>query len=224
MGESMTRGMPVRVGDRVRPPGFRETRVRDYERQLEAGDPDLPPTVQQHLAWRRAEAARRRRIPLADAMRACDEIRRAADRAGLESAVCGSVARRLEHVGDLDIAIILRDPDDRHHWTALRASAAPLAVDLRCAPIASRGALLAILSGPAEWSEALKVIATDAGYDLTGNRLHRDGVLIETPTEAELLAILGLPWISHEARSEPGHHVARLRALRAEQLSRQSSG
>lgn len=74
------------------------------------------------------------------------------------------------------------------------------AVEIAYTPAEARGALDLMMGGSTHYREGLRAEAAAGGYDLSGRGLKKDGVLIPTPSEQEVLRELGLPYRPAEYR------------------------
>ncbi|WP_102126907.1 DNA polymerase/3'-5' exonuclease PolX [Deinococcus planocerae] len=77
-------------------------------------------------------------------------------------------------------------------------------VEIAHGPAEVRGALDLMMGGSTEYREGLRAEARARGLDLSGRGLKRDGVILPTPTEADVARELGLPLRPAEYR-EPEH-------------------
>ena len=136
----------------------------------------------------------------------------------------GSLRRGQDLVGDIEIvaattrpadaiADLLTLPDSPHvlhraeRRLYLRIEGMQLGV--RLPDPDNAGAALLHLTGSGAHFEALRRHATAAGWRLTADGLHAgDGALHASPTEDEIYAVLGLPWIPPEIRDGAGEIAA----------------
>ncbi|GAA5511596.1 DNA polymerase/3'-5' exonuclease PolX [Deinococcus carri] len=77
-------------------------------------------------------------------------------------------------------------------------------VEIAYAPAGARGALDLMMGGSTGYRESLRAKAKARGFDLSGRGLKREGTLLPTPTEADVLRELGLPLRPAEYR-DPEH-------------------
>jgi DNA polymerase (family 10) len=145
-------------------------------------------------------------------LRKCPAIR--------ELEVAGSLRRRRETVGDLDIVAAAADSAAvMEHFIAFpginqvtgsgetKTSVAlkgGLQVDLRVVPPKSFGAALAYFTGSKAHNVHLRRIAQARGLLLNEYGLFRDGSVIAGRTEKEIYRTLGLPWVVPELREDRG--------------------
>ena len=137
-----------------------------------------------------------------------------------EVAIAGSLRRRKETIGDIDILAISEHPGD----TMKRFTALPLVesvyaagekktnvrlkngldADLRVIPKESFGAALNYFTGSKEHNVLLREIAIKKGLKLNEYGLYRGKKLIAGKTEAEVYEALGLRYIEPELREMKG--------------------
>lgn len=168
-----------------------------------------------------AEGSDRR--PLPEAQLAADEILRALRGSGapLETLVfAGSLRRRKETVGDLDIlatsarasdvmAVFTHLPDvgevklsgPTKSTVVLRGG---LQVDLRVVPPEAFGAALQYFTGSKDHNVRLRSLANQKGLSINEYGMTRGGTLVPAKTEEEVYASVGLPWIPPECRENHG--------------------
>ena len=150
---------------------------------------------------------------------------------GVQQAVAaGSLRRRRETVGDLDL-LVTAQPDSpvMDGFTAgtdvrrvlskgsTRASVvlrSGLQVDLRAVDPASFGAAWLYFTGSKAHNIALRKLAQDAGLKLNEYGLYRGEMRIAGATEASVYEVLGLPYIEPELREDRGE----INAARAHRL------
>lgn len=176
-----------------------------------------------------------RRVPLAGAAQVAaalvTELRAVPGVVRAEAA--GSVRRRRDTVGDIDVLVSVQGPSpvmDRFCGTAgvqrvlakgrTRASivlASGLQVDLRAVPQASFGAAWLYFTGSKPHNIALRRLAQDAGLKLNEYGLFRGTRRMAGDTEESVYRALALPWIAPELREDRGE-VEAARAGRLPQL------
>ncbi|MBI4117247.1 MAG: DNA polymerase/3'-5' exonuclease PolX [Parcubacteria group bacterium] len=138
----------------------------------------------------------------------------------------GSIRRRQETVGDLDILAISREPEkvidyfvkmpEAGHIYAKGPTKANIRLnngmdaDLRVLEPASFGAALQYFTGDKYHNIALREIAIKKGYKLNEYGLYKGRKLIAGKTEEEIYKKLGLAWIPPEIRVNSGEIKAAL--------------
>ncbi|GAB4370194.1 MAG: DNA polymerase/3'-5' exonuclease PolX [Acidobacteriota bacterium] len=230
--------VPATLAELLRVPGLGPKRVRllwkklgvttldDLEEALAADrlaglegfGPTLIDKVRRGLAERR-EHARRVRLDVADRVAASLVDRLGRGRRGIEIVVAGSLRRRRDTVGDLDVlatgstrGLITRftELDDVSEVLAAgqtRASvvlASGLQVDLRVVPRASFGSALQYFTGSKEHSIVLRRRAQERELKLNEYGVFRGARRVAGRTEEEVYAALDLPWIPPELRENRG--------------------
>ncbi len=159
--------------------------------------------------------------------------KRLKDLKGVEKlVVAGSVRRRKETIGDVDILVISEKPKLIMDYfvsmpEAVRVYAhgetksaikikSGLDVDLRVVPAESYGAALSYFTGSKAHNVALREIARDAGLKLNEYGLFRGKKVIAGRTEEELYKALGMDYVEPEMREDNGEiELAKKRALPA---------
>ena len=137
-----------------------------------------------------------------------------------DAMAAGSLRRRRETVGDLDLLVTASDggavcrhlvghPEVAKVLQAgdTRASVVlgnGLQVDLRVVPPASRGAALMYFTGSKAHNIRLRNLAIAQGMKLNEYGLFEGGRRRAGATEQEVYAALGLPWIAPELREDRG--------------------
>lgn len=135
-------------------------------------------------------------------------------------AVAGSMRRRKESVGDIDIVVVAKDGNmilrqlaqfdgvrDVVSQGGTRATvilAMGLQVDVRVVPEASFGAALYYFTGSRAHCIAVRRIAQGKGLKLNEYGLYRDRRRIAGRTEESLSRALGMAWIPPELREDDG--------------------
>jgi DNA polymerase (family X) len=156
--------------------------------------------------------ARRLVAPILDAVRRHPNV--------LRAEVCGSLRRRAETIGDLDILFSSADPGPvLAHFVALPDVAAVLAhgptkasvrladgvqCDLRGVSDAQFAFALHYFTGSKAHNIAMRKRAIARGLKLNEYALEGDGSSIPCATEADLFAALGLAYIPPELREDTG--------------------
>ncbi|MGN6527170.1 MAG: DNA polymerase/3'-5' exonuclease PolX [Burkholderiaceae bacterium] len=140
---------------------------------------------------------------------------------GVEQAmVAGSVRRRRDDVGDIDLVVAARAPAGVVAEFARGARVAQvrsqgttrgsvvlrdgLQADLRCVAPASFGSALLYLTGSKSHDVALRRLAHAKGLKLNEYGLYRGARRIAGATEESVYAALGLAWIPPELREDRG--------------------
>jgi len=144
--------------------------------------------------------------------------------AGLKSvkkvAVCGSIRRWQETIGDGDILIVSDNPENImpffismpeviHVYGQGRTKSSVklksgMDLDLRVVPEESFGAALQYFTGSLDHNVALRQIAIKKGYKLNEYGVYKGKKQIAGATEEEVYRILGFPWIPPEIRTHTG--------------------
>jgi len=185
-----------------------------------------------------------RRVPLATAAQVAAAL--VADLQAVpgvqQAVVAGSLRRRRDTVGDIDVLVSTEaDSPVMERFAAgmgvervlakgrTRASIVlrgGLQVDLRAVPRASFGAAWLYFTGSKAHNIALRRLAQDAGLKLNEYGLFRDARRIAGDTEESVYRALGLPWMEPELREDRGEfeaaragrlpHLVRLQDLRGD--------
>jgi len=145
-------------------------------------------------------------------------LRRAPGVASVEAA--GSLRRRRETVGDIDLLAVAADPGpvmerfarypevrevlSRGSTRSSVVLRSGIQVDLRVVPAASRGAALVYFTGSKPHNIALRRIAQAKGLKLNEYGVYRGRRRIAGETEESVYASLGLAWIPPQRREEDG--------------------
>lgn len=132
----------------------------------------------------------------------------------------GSLRRRRETVGDLDLVATSPDPaqvmERFVHLAGIREVRlsgetkttvilnSGLQVDLRVVPPSAFGAALQYLTGSKDHNVHLRTLALQKGLSLNEYGVTREGRLIPTPTEEEVYAFAGLQYVPPEIRENLG--------------------
>ena len=140
--------------------------------------------------------------------------------------IAGSLARRKETIGDVDLLAIIapkagRDANSRvmnfftrlesvkKVWSKGQTKASLRMVegfdmDLRLLPAASYGAALQYFTGSKEHNVALRQIAKNKGFKLSEYGLFYGRKIVAAQSEKEIYEKLGLQWIPPELREDVG--------------------
>lgn len=141
----------------------------------------------------------------------------AAHLAGLEARVAGDARRGLETVRTARVSVTGSAQDVTARLSGLVEELSPVEkkplfsgrldgvpVEIAYAPAEVRGALDLMMGGSTHYREQVRAAAKAQGFDLSGRGLIRDGTVMLTPSETEVLRELGLPYRPAEYR-EPEH-------------------
>lgn len=136
------------------------------------------------------------------------------------AAAAGSVRRRRETIGDIDILVVSKTPETIMDFVVslpevetVRAKGGTktlvrlrdgLDLDVRVVPRESFGAALQYFTGSKSHNVALRKIAALKGYKLNEYGLFRGKKMIAGETEEEIYKILGLAYIEPELRENRG--------------------
>jgi DNA polymerase/3'-5' exonuclease PolX len=154
------------------------------------------------------------RMPLAQAQAVAEEL------VGLLGLWCerlevaGSIRRGKAEVGDIELLAVPRQATALDLFggagaTTERISYDGVAVDLFAVlPPAEFGLLMAIRTGPADWSHRLVTPRRQGGWLPDHLRVHdghiehiRDGEVVPTPEEPEVFRVVNQPYVLPERRS-----------------------
>ncbi len=175
-------------------------------------------TAQAILEGLQLAAAAGERVYLAEAKAVSDEIV-----AGLltvpgvyQAAAAGSVRRRNETIGDLDVLATAADSAAAMDFLAAHALVekvlargdtkqrvrlkSGLELDLRVVADASYGAALQYFTGSKEHNILVRKRALERGLKINEYGVYRDDILVAGHTEDDVYAAIGLPWIPPELR------------------------
>lgn len=179
-------------------------------------------TEQRILEATATQDARERRLPLDVADdRAGTLVAFLSEQPGVTGVdLAGSLRRRRETVGDLDIVVTAGDGEavmrafTQHPDVTSVTSSGPtrgtvlldhgLQVDLRVVPEESRGAALQYFTGSKAHNIRLRGIAQSRGLKLNEYGLFRGDSRVAGATEESLYAALGLQWVPPELREDRG--------------------
>ena len=144
-----------------------------------------------------------------------------------QTAIAGSLRRRRETIGDLDLLVVADDsaavmaaftsmPEvvAVHGHGETKSSvrfAIGIDADLRVVPAESFGAALQYFTGSRDHGVACRKIAIEKGLKLNEYGVFRGEELIAGRTEEAVYKALGLPWIEPELREDRGEIQAALR-------------
>ncbi|HEY9898313.1 MAG TPA: DNA polymerase/3'-5' exonuclease PolX [Pantanalinema sp.] len=156
--------------------------------------------------------------PLADAM--AEMLRAHPAVEAVEPA--GSIRRRKETIGDIDLLVASRDPEDvfdhlstlppvqevllRGPTKSTVLTHAQLQVDVRVVPPETWGAALQYFTGSKQHNIHLRTIAIAKGYKVNEYGIFRldTGARVGGATEPEIYEALGLEWMPPEIREDTG--------------------
>ncbi len=142
-------------------------------------------------------------------------------------AIAGSVRRRKETIGDIDILVVSKNPKKIMDFfvsqpgivkiwgNGLKKSSVKMKagfdIDIRVVPEKSYGAALQYFSGSKEHNIALRKIALEKGLKLNEYGVFRNNKYIAGKTEESVYKMLGLQWIYPEIREDRGEIQAGLK-------------
>ena len=173
------------------------------------------------------------RMPLARALPLAEEISRALDRLeGVKQwSLAGSIRRRKETVGDIDILVTSSKPEKvMDAFTRLPQVADVLGrggtkasvrhregiqVDLRVVEPDAFGAALVYFTGSKQHNIRIREMAVRKRLKISEYGVFRDadGKRVAGRTEEDVYAAIGLPWIPPELREDAGEIEAALRGV-----------
>jgi DNA polymerase (family 10) len=173
--------------------------------------------IQRHRARRTPRLLLHRAVAYGDSI--CAKLRKVPGVRGAEAA--GSVRRRKETVGDLDVLVATTEPEAAvRAFCALADVAAVLArgptraavrlhvglqVDLRVLPPESFGAALHYFTGSKAHNIAIRTRAVHRGLKVSEYGVFdREGRRVGGEREEDVFAAVGLPWIPPELREGAG--------------------
>lgn len=202
----------------------KEHRLRDLPRFGEKKEEKLIASI---AAWRLRAAAPKRR-PLAEAMRAAEAIvaRMKTVKGVLACEYAGSLRRRAETVGDLDILVAAEKADatgimdafvampgvaevlgkgDTKSSVQLAEGAGGMQADLRVIPKESWGAALQYFTGSKDHNVAMRTIAVKKKLKVSEYGVFDEtGKSVAGADEADVYAAIGLAWMPPELRENRG--------------------
>ncbi|MFO0739510.1 MAG: DNA polymerase/3'-5' exonuclease PolX [Labilithrix sp.] len=202
----------------------KEHRLRDLPRFGEKKEEKLIASI---AAWRKRAAAPKRR-PLADAMKAAEAIvgRMKTVEGVLKIDFAGSLRRRAETVGDLDIlvaadkanAVAIMDAfvampgvaevlgkGDTKSSVQLAESAGGMQADLRVIPPESWGAAMQYFTGSKDHNVAMRTIAVKKKLKVSEYGVFDEsGKSLAGADEAGVYEAIGLAWMAPELRENRG--------------------
>ena len=142
-------------------------------------------------------------------------------------AIAGSVRRRKETIGDIDILVVSKNPKKIMDFfvsqpgivkiwgNGLKKSSVKMKagfdIDIRVVPEKSYGAALQYFSGSKDHNIALRKIALEKGLKLNEYGVFRNNQYIAGKTEESVYKMLGLQWIYPEIREDRGEIQAGLK-------------
>jgi len=247
--------LPAGLTELLRIPGLGAKRVRALWQELEITSPAqlqraalggqlraLPgfgaKTEQKLLEAAQARLGKTRRLPFDEAARQAGPlVAYLRDTPGVsEVVVAGSLRRKRETVGDLDILVVSSDaravvehfgryPEvgERMAQGTTRASAmlqSGLQVDLRVVPKQSFGAALHYFTGSRAHNIAVRRLAQARGLKINEYGVFRGKRRVAGDTEESVYAAVGLPYIEPERRENEGEIEA---ARRSDSKSRRAA-
>lgn len=194
--------------------------------------------ILQAIGFQQETAGRR---PLGEALALARRIESALAAVGgvEQAAVAGSIRRRCDTIGDVDVLVAAREPGPvsqafeslpevqavhaRGPTKTLVRLANGMDADLRVIPPQSFGAALIYFTGSKAHNVALRRIARRKGLKLNEYGLFRRGQPLAAGTEEAVYAALGLRWIPPELREDAGEVEAarsgtRLRLVEARDI------
>ena len=132
----------------------------------------------------------------------------------------GSVRRRKETIGDVDLLVVSKSPKKVMDFFVSRPNVVKIwgkgltkssvrtkegfDIDLRVVPAKSYGAALQYFTGSKEHNIALRIIAIKNGLKLSEYGLFKGKVMIAGKTEKEIYETLGMDWIPPTMRTNTG--------------------
>jgi DNA polymerase (family 10) len=168
------------------------------------------------------------RLPIGKALPLARElVERLRSVAGVRQvAIAGSLRRRKETIGDLDLLVVSERPEKAMdafvglpevvavHGRGTTKSSVRLAIgidaDLRVVPPESFGAALQYFTGSKDHGVACRKLALEKGLKLNEYGVFRGERRIAGETEEDVYEALGLPWIPPELREDRGEIQAAL--------------
>ena len=188
--------------------------------------PKLIGNLREGLKQAEAQGTEERRVLLSEAEAAAEQIiaylRQVEGLEQIEAA--GSLRRRRETVGDLDILAVGRDPASlTEHFLGYPESEktlmegdtrcsirlnSGLQIDLRVLPAESIGAALQYFTGSKDHNVVLRRRAQERGLKVNEYGVYDGDRQVAGRSEAEVYESIGLPWIPPELREDGGEFAA----------------
>jgi DNA polymerase (family 10) len=187
-------------------------KLRDLERFSELMEKKI-------LDYAEVSPERNKRYPLAEAKPYVEEVLSSIrELKGVERAeAAGSYRRQKETVGDIDILVVAKKPEDMISQVAELplvqeiVARGPtklsfnlpnlLRVDVRCLKANEWGSALLYFTGDKEHNIAMRKIAIKNGWKLSEYGLFEGEKVIASKTEEEIYKKLGLPWVEPKQRT-----------------------
>lgn len=156
------------------------------------------------------------RIPLAKAERVAEGVKRAFSRMGgvLEVIIAGSIRRRRETVGDIDMVIITDDGEIPElppnlgkvlmNGKKMSAYALPNGrkLEVKAFKPSARGSALLFCTGSGEYNVLMRSRAKSMGLKLNQYGLFKGDVCVASETEESIFSALGMNFVSPEKREK----------------------
>ncbi|MFB6284998.1 MAG: DNA polymerase/3'-5' exonuclease PolX, partial [Candidatus Bipolaricaulia bacterium] len=191
--------------------GFGAKRVRGLREAAERA-------IRRERRWR-IDVAEQLSEPLMADLQSHDAI--------IEVGAAGSLRRRCETVGDVDIVVVTQHPEvaadavaahddvdrviERDEWGVKAELRSGLSMEVRLAGPSSSGIAWLDATGSSAHRAALHERARDGGMELREDGLVRDGQVVASEAEGAVYAALGLDWIPPELREGRGEVEAAAR-------------
>jgi len=166
-------------------------------------------------------------LPVAEKIR--DELKKRKEIK--EVSLAGSLRRRKETIGDVDILAISDDPQKTMDFFVSQPEVVKIwgkgttrssvrtkdgfDMDLRIVPAESYGSALQYFTGSKEHNIMTRKIAIEKGLKLNEYGVFKGKKMIAGKTEEEVYKAIGLPWIPPEIRENQGEIEAALREARS---------
>ncbi|MBV9172760.1 MAG: DNA polymerase/3'-5' exonuclease PolX, partial [Chloroflexi bacterium] len=202
--------------------------VEDLRNALESGQVAALPRVGEKIAASLLQElgrieSRSRRLPLAIALPAAEEVIRSLGACGAVAQImpAGSIRRWRETTGDIDVLVASAEPTaviqafialpqvkevlSAGETRASILTVADVQIDLRVVAESQFGAALQYFTGSKEHNVKLREIAIRKGLKLNEyGMFDENDACLASATEQEVYACLGLPWIPPEIREDSG--------------------